>query len=258
MNNPHNIPRSAHCAKVAGTGGLRRRAGGRGDCPCGRSRGTWDHRGGRGARRRVHGRARRVTGVGGGLVLDGKPYLGRTGNAGHIGHVVVEDDGRGGRAPAAAAAASRRSRRARTSCAGRGSGVAGAGVGGRGDAGGRRPARRRDPAVGVSPGWPTRSGSRRAATAVVCDLGPAAVIGGGVAQAGDLLLDPVRGDARRARSTVLCGRSDRGARRASRRPRGALRRGGPGRGERGPSGRTPGWAATPSGVPAGWTSRTAR
>ena len=33
------------------------------------------------------------TGVGGGLVLDGKPYLGRTGNAGHVGHAVVELDG---------------------------------------------------------------------------------------------------------------------------------------------------------------------
>jgi glucokinase len=33
------------------------------------------------------------TGVGGGLVLDGAPYQGRTGNAGHVGHVVVEPDG---------------------------------------------------------------------------------------------------------------------------------------------------------------------
>jgi glucokinase len=33
------------------------------------------------------------TGVGGGLVLDGVPYQGRTGNAGHVGHVVVELDG---------------------------------------------------------------------------------------------------------------------------------------------------------------------
>jgi glucokinase len=33
------------------------------------------------------------TGVGGGLVLDGAPYAGRTGNAGHVGHVVVEQDG---------------------------------------------------------------------------------------------------------------------------------------------------------------------
>jgi glucokinase len=34
------------------------------------------------------------TGVGGGLVLDGVPYDGRTGNAGHVGHVVVDPDGR--------------------------------------------------------------------------------------------------------------------------------------------------------------------
>jgi len=33
------------------------------------------------------------TGVGGGLVLNGVPYHGRTGNAGHVGHVVVEPDG---------------------------------------------------------------------------------------------------------------------------------------------------------------------
>jgi len=33
------------------------------------------------------------TGVGGGLVLDGGPYHGRTGNAGHVGHVVVDPDG---------------------------------------------------------------------------------------------------------------------------------------------------------------------
>jgi glucokinase len=33
------------------------------------------------------------TGIGGGLVLDGVPYDGRTGNAGHVGHMVVEVDG---------------------------------------------------------------------------------------------------------------------------------------------------------------------
>ncbi|SOX52191.1 ROK family protein [Mycobacterium ahvazicum] len=33
------------------------------------------------------------TGVGGGLVLNGAPYTGRTGNAGHVGHVVVEEGG---------------------------------------------------------------------------------------------------------------------------------------------------------------------
>jgi glucokinase len=29
------------------------------------------------------------TGIGGGLILDGRPVLGRTGNAGHIGHIEV-------------------------------------------------------------------------------------------------------------------------------------------------------------------------
>jgi glucokinase len=33
------------------------------------------------------------TGIGGGLVLDGAPYCGRTGNAGHVGHMVVDVDG---------------------------------------------------------------------------------------------------------------------------------------------------------------------
>lgn len=33
------------------------------------------------------------TGVGGGLVLDGAPYTGRTGNAGHVGHVIVAPEG---------------------------------------------------------------------------------------------------------------------------------------------------------------------
>jgi glucokinase len=33
------------------------------------------------------------TGIGGGLVFDGVPYVGRTGNAGHVGHIVVEPGG---------------------------------------------------------------------------------------------------------------------------------------------------------------------
>jgi glucokinase len=33
------------------------------------------------------------TGVGGGLILDGRLYHGTTGNAGHVGHIVVEPDG---------------------------------------------------------------------------------------------------------------------------------------------------------------------
>jgi len=34
------------------------------------------------------------TGVGGGIVLDGRPLDGADGNAGHVGHVIVEPDGR--------------------------------------------------------------------------------------------------------------------------------------------------------------------
>ncbi len=33
------------------------------------------------------------TGIGGGLVLGGAPYNGRTGNAGHVGHVIVDPQG---------------------------------------------------------------------------------------------------------------------------------------------------------------------
>ena len=53
------------------------------------------------------------TGVGGGIVLDGRLLEGRLGNAGHIGHVVVVPDGRPCRA--AAGGVSRRRRRGRRS-----------------------------------------------------------------------------------------------------------------------------------------------
>jgi glucokinase len=47
------------------------------------------------ARRRTHYVAMVVsTGVGGGIVLDGRLLDGRDGNAGHIGHIIVEPDGR--------------------------------------------------------------------------------------------------------------------------------------------------------------------
>jgi glucokinase len=129
------------------------------------------------------------TGVGGGLVLDGRPYGGRTGNAGHIGHIVVEPDGvpcscggrgcvetvaggphlvrwarqRGWRAPDNADAAH----------------VAAAALAGD------------DIALAAFERAGRAVGLAIAATAALCDL-DLAVIGGGVAQAGDLLLDPVR------------------------------------------------------------------
>jgi len=129
------------------------------------------------------------TGVGGGLVLHGRPYGGRTGNAGHIGHIVVEPDGslcgcggrgcvetvaggphlvrwarqRGWQAPENADAAH----------------LAAAAL--TGDEVALTAFERAGRAVGLA----------IAATAAVCDL-DLAVVGGGVAQAGDLLLEPVR------------------------------------------------------------------
>jgi predicted NBD/HSP70 family sugar kinase len=50
------------------------------------------------------------TGVGGGLIFDGKPYRGATGSGAELGHVVVELDGP--RAAAAGAGTSSPSRRA--------------------------------------------------------------------------------------------------------------------------------------------------
>jgi glucokinase len=129
------------------------------------------------------------TGIGGGLVLDGAPYDGRTGNAGHVGHVVVDPDG------------------ARCTCGGHGcvetvasgphmaqwareNGWAAspdadakelADDANRGDAVALRAFQRGATAVAMT----------IASVAAVCDL-DLVVIGGGVAKAGALLFDPVR------------------------------------------------------------------
>ena len=129
------------------------------------------------------------TGVGGGLVLDGVPYTGRTGNAGHVGHVVVEQDGRpcacGGRGCVETVAAGPslvRWARANGWAAPPGAGA-------------------RDLAAAAAAGDPLAVRAfRRGATALaamiasvgaVCDL-DLVVIGGGVAKSADLLFDPVR------------------------------------------------------------------
>lgn len=128
------------------------------------------------------------TGIGGGLVLGGAPYLGRSGNAGHVGHVVVEPDG------------------APCTCGGRGcvetvtSGphlVSWARAHGwqapaDGDA--------KALAAAAAGGEPVaiqafRRGARAlavtiASVAAVCDL-DLVVVGGGVAKAGPLLFDPL-------------------------------------------------------------------
>ena len=67
------------------------------DCPCvsAATGCAWHGERWHGAGRGAHFMLGMVvsTGIGGGLVLDGAPYDGRTGNAGHVGHVVVEPDG---------------------------------------------------------------------------------------------------------------------------------------------------------------------
>ncbi|ORW85513.1 ROK family transcriptional regulator [Mycobacterium sp. IEC1808] len=129
------------------------------------------------------------TGVGGGLVLDGVPYTGRTGNAGHVGHVVVEDDGQpcacGGRGCVETVASGPwmvRWARENGWTAPPGAGA-------------------RDLAAAAAAGDPVAQRAfRRGTTALaamiasvgaVCDL-DLVVIGGGVAKSGDLLFDPLR------------------------------------------------------------------
>jgi glucokinase len=128
------------------------------------------------------------TGVGGGLVLDGAPYDGRTGNAGHVGHVVVDPDG------------------ALCSCGGHGC-VETLAAGPRmaqwaRDNGWDAPpeADAKELADAAYAGHPValrafhRGGTAVAAmiasVAAVCDL-DLVVVGGGVAKAGKLLFDPL-------------------------------------------------------------------
>jgi glucokinase len=128
------------------------------------------------------------TGVGGGLVLDGAPFDGATGNAGHVGHVVVELDG------------------APCSCGGRGcvetiaSGPHMArwareqGWTAPADAGAKELADAADTGNELAALAFRRSATALAAmiasVAAVCDLDLVA-IGGGVAKAGRLLFDPL-------------------------------------------------------------------
>jgi glucokinase len=129
------------------------------------------------------------TGIGGGLVLDGAPYDGRTGNAGHVGHVVVDPDGRlcscGGRGCVETVAAGpRMAQWAREN-------------------GWHAPAEAdaKELADAANAGNPVALRAyHRGATAVarmiasvgaVCDL-DLVVIGGGVAKSGGLLFDPLR------------------------------------------------------------------
>jgi glucokinase len=129
------------------------------------------------------------TGVGGGLVLDGRLVNGATGNAGHIGHVVVDPDGPfcvcGGRGCLEAIA--------------RGPALA-AWAQGEGWRPGQSPVTAKDLADDAAQGHPVGIAAlRRAGGAMgiaiasathLCDLQVVA-IGGGLAQAGPLLFGPL-------------------------------------------------------------------
>ena len=126
------------------------------------------------------------TGVGGGLVLDGRPFGGLTGNAGHIGHVVVEPDGDpctcGGRGCVETVASGPNLVRWARAHGWVGDDARALADDARaGDSTAAEAFRRCGRAVGLA----------IVATAAVCDL-DLAVVGGGVAQTGDLLFEPVR------------------------------------------------------------------
>ncbi|HEX9833604.1 MAG TPA: ROK family protein [Mycobacterium sp.] len=129
------------------------------------------------------------TGVGGGLVLDGAPYGGRTGNAGHVGHVVVDPDGRpcscGGRGCVETIAGGPRmaqwAREQGWDAPAEADAVELADAAAAGDAVALRAFRRGATAVAAM----------IASVGAVCDL-DLVVIGGGVAKAGALLFDPLR------------------------------------------------------------------
>ncbi|MDG4663883.1 ROK family protein [Mycobacterium sp. 236(2023)] len=167
--------------RVAAATGLPVRLGGDGLCM---ALGEWWRGAGRGARFMLGIVV--STGIGGGLVLDGAPFHGRSGNAGHVGHVVVEPDG------------------ALCTCGGRGCietvasgphlaqwarnhGWSGAdakelsGAAGRGD----------DVALRAFGRGADAIARMIASVAAVCDL-DLVVVGGGVAKAGALLFDPLR------------------------------------------------------------------
>lgn len=129
------------------------------------------------------------TGIGGGLVLDGAPYHGRTGNAGHVGHVVVEPGGQacacGGRGCVETVASgphlARWAHEHGWQAPAYADAKALAEAANRGDPVGLRAFRRGADAIA----------RMIASVAAVCDL-DRVVIGGGVAKAGALLFDPLR------------------------------------------------------------------
>lgn len=133
------------------------------------------------------------TGVGGGLVLDGRPFAGRSGNAGHVGHVIADPAGEpcscGARGCVETIASGPNLVRwavAHGWCPAElgatlpgAAGLAAAAAGG--DVVALEAFRRGAQALGLGV----------VAAAAVCDL-EVVVVGGGVAQAGDVLFEPLR------------------------------------------------------------------
>lgn len=126
------------------------------------------------------------TGIGGGLVLDGAPYDGRTGNAGHVGHMVADVDGElcvcGGHGCVETVASGPRMTRWAQQQGWSGADAKElAAAAGAGDAVALAAFRRGTTALAAV----------IASTAAVCDL-DLVVIGGGVAKAGEVLFGPLR------------------------------------------------------------------
>ena len=128
------------------------------------------------------------TGVGGGLVLNGAPYHGRTGNAGHVGHVVVELDGQpcscGGHGCVETVAAG--PWMTRWAVANGWAAPAGAGAAALAEAA----AAGDTVAVRAFRRGATALAAMIASVAAVCDL-DLVVVGGGVAKSGPTLFDPL-------------------------------------------------------------------
>lgn len=126
------------------------------------------------------------TGIGGGLVLDGAPYDGRTGNAGHVGHMVADVDGElcvcGGHGCVETIASGPKMTRWAQQ-----QGWTGA------DAKELAAAAEAGDAVALAAfgRGTTALAAMIASTAAVCDL-DLVVIGGGVAKAGEVLFGPLR------------------------------------------------------------------
>ncbi len=171
-----------------------------------------------------HGAARGVgdvlgivvsTGIGGGLVLAGKPFGGRTGNAGHIGHVVVDPQGElctcGGVGCLETVASGPNAVRwalargwAPTPTGSPSGSPAGSPSGSSTGAGLAAAARAGDPVASAAIARAGRAvGEAIAGVAATVDLA-AVVVGGGFAQSGEALFGPLRAAvARHARLSFL-------------------------------------------------------